>query len=554
MVIIGLCLGMGANAQQSGIVRTLERPSKPSVGIEGVTIRVLEYPNVIVSKKGGKFSFALEGKRPGAPFTVSRVQKKGFSLVDKQLKGRRFAYSPSVPLEIVMVSDAQLENDKKRIEDNAYDKAQKDFTKKLAALEKQLKEKSISEKEYRQKYEELSNNYNNYVQMIDKMAERYAMTDYSGMDEVSQKIQTCIEQADLEQADILIDSKGDFDKREQELLNKRQLKEKSEQLSQQLEEDIEKEFEDLARDYYNKFAIQAANYQNDSALYYLERMVHLDTTSVEMLMYTASFIDNHLLDYPGALGYYQRALIQAQEQYGEVSEEAGRVSEFIGLTYDHMGELDQSLQWHHKALDIYEKTEGLDNIDAALVYTHIGRIYTSQDSLEKALEYTLKGLDIRNRNITDMDNLDFSQSYNNLGVIYTNMGDYERAMECHMKALEQRERVLGPESNGTALSYLNIGALYYNLKEYDNALIYYQKALDAYQAAFGPTHPHAIMVLGYMASVYYAQNDLEKMLDYYRQALAACEQYYGLDHPNTQELRDAITKIEEMQKQQSSDD
>ena len=295
-MMIGLCLGMSASAQQSGIVRTLERPSKPSVGIEGVTIRVLEYPNVIVSKRGGKFSFALEGKRPGAPFTVSRVQKKGFSLVDKQLKGRRFAYSPSVPLEIVMVSDAQLENDKKRIEDNAYDKAQKDFTKKLGALEKQLKEKSISEKEYRQKYEELSNNYNNYVQMIEQMAERYAMTDYSGMDEVSQEIQSCIENADLEQADELITRKGSFDKREQELLDKIQLKEKSEQLSQQLEQDIEKELEDLVRDYYNKFSINTANYQNDSAAYYLERIVHFDTTDVYMLKYTAAFIDSYLAD------------------------------------------------------------------------------------------------------------------------------------------------------------------------------------------------------------------------------------------------------------------
>ena len=53
-----LCLTTGASAQmQSGIVRTLERPGKPSEHLAGVSIDVLEYPNVIVSKKGGKFSF-----------------------------------------------------------------------------------------------------------------------------------------------------------------------------------------------------------------------------------------------------------------------------------------------------------------------------------------------------------------------------------------------------------------------------------------------------------------------------------------------------------------
>ena len=550
-----LCLTTGASAQmQSGIVRTLERPGKPSEYLAGVSIDVLEYPNVIVSKKGGKFSFSIPGKRQGESFTVTRVQKKGYSLVDKQLKGRRFAYSSSVPLEIVMVSDTQLENDKKRIEDKAYDKAKKNYDQKVVALEKQLKQKTISEQEYRAKYEELNSNYNNYIQLIDQMAERYATTDYSGMDEMSQEIQACIENADLEQADELINRKGSFDKREQELLNKKQLKEKSEQLSQQLQEDIDKELEDLKRDYFSKYTIQASNYQNDSAAYYLERLVRLDTTDVRILQYAAVFFDSQMADYPQALTYYQRALIQVQRQYGVVSEEAGFITEFIGLTYDHMGDLDQSLGWHHKALDIYEQTEGLDNPDAALVYTHIGRIYISQDSIEKALEYTLKGLDIRNRTIQDKDNLDFSQSYNNLGVIYNRMGEYEKSMECHMKALEQRERVLGPNSDATALSYLNVGTLYISLKDYDNSLIYFQKARDAYQAAFGPAHPNTIMSLGYMARIYYAKNDLDNVLECYRQALAGCEQFYGPEHPNTHKYREAITTIEEMQKQQQSND
>ena len=550
-----LCLTTGASAQmQSGIVRTLERPDKPSEGITGVTINVLEYPNAIVTKKGGKFSFSIPGKRQGDSYTVSRVQKKGYSLVDKQLKGRRFAYSASVPLEIVMVSDTQLENDKKKIEDKAYAKAQKDYNQKVAVLEKQLSQKTISEREYRAKYEELNSNYNNYVQLIDQMAEHYATTDYKGMSDINREILACVENADLERADELINRKGNFDKREQELLDKMQLKEKSEQLSQQLQEDIDKEVEDLVRDYFSKYTIQASNYQNDSAAYYLERIVRLDTTNVYMLKYTASFIDSHFVDYQRALSYYQRALANAQKQYGDVSEEAGRISEFIGLTYDHMGDLDQSLEWHHKALDIYGQTEGLDNPDAALVYTHIGRIYISQDSIEKALEYTLKGLDIRNRTIQDKDNLDFSQSYNNLGVIYNRMGEYEKAMECHMKALEQRERVLGPNSDATALSYLNVGTLYISLKNYDNSLIYFQKAHDAYQAAFGPAHPYTIMTLSYMASVYHAKNDLEKMLECYRQALAGCEQFYGPEHPNTQQCREAIATLEEMQKQQQPDD
>ncbi|MBQ9554731.1 MAG: hypothetical protein IJV05_00745 [Muribaculaceae bacterium] len=75
---IMVCLGAGlcAAAQQHGVVRSLERPGHASVGIQGVTINVLEYPNAIVSKKDGKFTFSIEGKRQGDSYTVSRVQKK----------------------------------------------------------------------------------------------------------------------------------------------------------------------------------------------------------------------------------------------------------------------------------------------------------------------------------------------------------------------------------------------------------------------------------------------------------------------------------------------
>ena len=526
-MIACLCIGLSAAAQQQGVVRTLERPGKPSVGIEGVSVEVLEYPNVIVSKKGGKFSFAIPGKRQGDSYTVTRVQKKGYTLVDKQLKGRRFAYSSSVPVEIVMVADAQLENDKKRIEDKAYDKAKKDYDRKVSALEKQLQEKTISEREYRVKCEELSNNYNNYVQLIDQMAERYATTDYKGLDEVSRKTQEAIENADLKQADILINSKGDFNKREQELRDKLELKKKSEQLSQQLEEDINIELNSLKEDFASKAYICAADYRFDSVAYYLDRIIRLDTTDVYIISFTARFVDQYLADYPRALYYFQLALSQAQKQNGEVSESAGRMSEWIGLIYDHMGDYDKSLEWHKKAIDIYDQTEGLENPDVATVYTHIGRIYMNKKDYEKALEYTLRGLEIRDRTVSDKNDLYFGQSYNNLGVIYHGLGENDKALEYHKKALKIREQSMETNPDHAAISYFNIGGLYYDIDEYDSALVYLQKALNVYQTIYGLNHPMTYSVLNWIGATYGELGNNEKALESYQQALNSSDNYYG---------------------------
>ena len=528
-IIICLSAVAGMKAQkQEGIVRTLERPGKPSVGVQGVTINVLEYPNAIVSNKGGKFSFSIPGKHQGESFTLSRVQKKGYTLVDNQLKGRRMAYSFTVPVEIVIVPDQQLENDKKRIEDKAYDRARRDYEQRLSALEKQLTEKSISEREYREKYEELNDNYNNYIKLIDKMAEKYAMTDYKGLTPLNQEIQACIENAELERANEIINTKGDFDQREQELNNKRAVKEKSEQLAQQLEKDINIELLDLKQDYYNKYYIHALAYRNDSAAYYLERLVKLDTTDIEMIESTAHFIDQYLADYPKAIKYYMMALDYYKANYEEDCQEIGDISQKIGLLYDNNQEQDKALEWHHKALDVMKRSMDPKSPSVSMAYTLIGRAYITKKEYDKALEYTLTGLDMRERAALP-DTSDLAQSYNNLGVIYNCMNENDKALECHMKALHLREQAFGKDSGLAAFSHLNIGLLYAHGEDDDKALEHLDKAYQVYHKTLGIAHPYTMSVTSHIGTIYTKRGDYDKALTYLQEYTSGCKKYYGED-------------------------
>ena len=528
-ILVCMSIVLGTSAQkQEGIVRTPERPNKPSMGIQGVTINVLEYSNAIVSKKDGKFSFSIPGKRQGGSFTISRIQKKGYTLVDKQLKGRRFAYSASVPIDIVMVADQQLENDKKRIEDKAYDKAKKDYDQKVTALEKQLKEKSIGEREYREKYEELNSNYNNYIQLIDQMAERYATTDFKGLSEVNRQILECIENADLEHADELINSKGSFEKREQELKAKWEIVERTEKLNQKVQEDYHAELEDLINDYYNKYTINAAAYRNDSAAHYLERIVKLDTTRVEYVYTTAVFIDNYLADYPKALKYYLMTLDYINNHPDEVdATAAGEVSQRIGLLYDNWNQSDEALQWHHKALDAFLDAGESESPLLALAYTYIGRAYSHKSDFEKSLEYTLKGLDMRERAV-EKDSTALAQSYNNLGVIYTNLKDFDKALEYHIKALNLRQQALGEEDSQTAFSHMNIGMLCFNhLNAPEQALEHFNKAYQVYHPQYGIAYPLTQTILLYLGTIYAQQENYDKALEYFQEYAEGTKQYYG---------------------------
>ena len=530
VVLVFFASTFTARAQkQEGYVRTLEKANRPSQGIEGVSVNILEYPNTLVTKKGGKFSFAIPGKKQGDSFKVSRIQKKGFTLVDKHITGCKHSYSVTVPIEIVMVSDKQLAADKKMIEDKAYAKAKNTYEKRVADLERQLAEKTIDEQAYYAECERLSDDYDSYTQLISDMAERYAMTDYKGLSDLNRQILECIENAELERADSLINSKGDFDQREQELRAQMEFNEATAELLAKSQQDAEFKLNDLAQDYYNKHTIHADNYLNDSAAYYLIKRAALDTANLDWQRDAGYFIQNFLADYELAMKYYQRGLSQAIAQYGEHSDWVAWSCTDIGSIYFKQDDYSQAMEYFQKSLAICEDIFGTENPEVASCYSNIGKVHISQGNYAQALEYCQKALAIC-EHAYDTEHPDIAYAYNNISEVYYKQRNYDQALQYCQKALGIRERFLGTEHPDVAASYDNIGILYSILGNYDQALEYYQKALTIKERVFGTDHPEAAMTYKNIGVLFSRQGDFAKGIEYFEKSLAIKERIYGMEH------------------------
>lgn len=199
--VVALC---SLAQMQEGRVKTIGRPGKPGVPLGNVTIRWRGEVNSVVSGADGSFSVNMPGKKNGDPIVLQSVSKKGYELQDKSIIGRQQVFSSTVPIVITMVSNEQLQADKQRIEQNAYNKAEHNYKKKLAQLQEQVKSKKITAERYRQELTELEKKYQAYQSLISDMADRYARTDYDQLDSIDFKINVCIENGELEKADSLI--------------------------------------------------------------------------------------------------------------------------------------------------------------------------------------------------------------------------------------------------------------------------------------------------------------------------------------------------------------
>ena len=189
---------------QPGYVKTQGRPNKPGVPLANVTIRMKGLMNAVISGADGKFSVLFPGKKNGDAISLVSIRKNGYELIDSEMVGRSLVFNTNVPIEIVMVSSAELEANRKRISDNAYRKAEENFQRKLKQLEQQKAESEITLEKYRQEYQELIDRYEKYKDLIAGMADRYARTDYDHLDSIDREINICIEEGELEKADSLI--------------------------------------------------------------------------------------------------------------------------------------------------------------------------------------------------------------------------------------------------------------------------------------------------------------------------------------------------------------
>ena len=540
LVIIAVIIGIlqCAAQTQSGYVRTLGRPDKKGEPLSGVSIRVKGEHNTVLSNDDGNFSLLLTGKKNGDAYSLQQVVKSGYELNESGVIGRPYAFSDKIPLTIVMVSTAQLQAEKIRIENNAYQVAENNYKLRLASLEKQREEKSITAEEYRKEIQDLQDKFEKYQSLIGSLAEHYAHTDYDVLNETEREINLCIENGDLERADSLIHTlfnPVDVLKRNSESLARidRNIRQANE-IIRQANEDMAAVLKQQAKDaeyLFQLYTISLARFDKEKATRYIETRAQLDTTNVYWQLDAANFLRKYMADYPKAMSVYKKALHHAMEQSGDESQDVALCYICIAIVYEEQGDYDKALEYQIKSLQIKRKIFGEQDLSVAISLSNIGNIYGYIGNYKEALTYLEKAIDIE-ANILDDEHPALSTFYNNIAYIYNSQGKYEEALRYYLRSLSIRFSFFGKHHPDVASSYNNIGYVYGSQRNYEKALEYYQKSLSIYLSFFGEKHPDVARSYNNIGGIYDLQGNKEKALEYFRKALPIQQAVFGEQHPD----------------------
>lgn len=538
-------MGFAQTQTQQGYVKTRGRLDSngnliPGQGLKGAVVYIKGRNSVSVESDDGAFSFPV----PKTQFRVDSVRKKDYQLIDVDALFKTYIHS-SNPIYFVMETPEQQLQDQLIAER----KIRRSLTNQLHQREDEIEvlkeQQKITDEEYRQALQKLYEETEQNEQLVKDMVDRYSKIDYDQLSEFDQRISELILNGELTKADSLLRTKGDINERvsqyhKHEAVNTKEKKELSYRLEQLQQSEILaiQERDDLANDCYRKFEIFKMQHLNDSAAHYIELRACLDTTNVEWQNDAGQYSDNFMANYSKALFYYQLALRQALEQYGEQSEEVATIYNNIACVYDFQGDFNRGLEYHNKALTIRKIIFKEGHPSLAISYTNIGLSYYEQGDYDSALEYHIKAL--ANKSACSEDPMIIACCYNNIGMVYSSQGNHNKALDCFVNAISILKSVFGEEHSNVATCYNNIGYVYHDQGNYDKALEYYEKALIIRKDILGENHPDVAANYSNIGNVYIDQGNYEKAFEYDQKALSIVKTLFGENHPTVAEAYSRI--------------
>lgn len=510
---------------QSGMVKTLGRPAQKGVPLAGVTVRIAEAHNAVVSGKDGAFSLPMN-KKDGESFVIRQVQKAGYELNDRDLIGRKYAFSSTHPITIVMVSAKQLQAEKARIENNAYSVAEKNYKNKLAALEAQLKNGQIDAENYNGQIRSLQGDFERFQSLIDGLSEHYAHIDYDEMDENEKEIAQCIENGNFDKADSLIHQCFDvtdvlsrnlkaLDRIEQGIS---QAKDVIADTNRLMAEVLKRQAKD-AEYLYQLYTIALARFDNEKAGQYILTRAELDTTNVEWTVQAAKFIADYRSDYDEAMRCYDRAERYASKQPTWLS----TIYTNKGSIYLEQGKYVEAIKADSIALGLSLNLYGKKALLTLKLINNTAATLRKLGQLKQALVTwnTVYSIAIADK---DTDREFIATVCNNISTTCADLGLHSMALEFGHKALDAYKAK--GSVKGEALACCNIGGCYSCMGQYQEALDCFDRSEQLFKKLFGEDNPQVAWVLAKKGNLYSGLGDTKKAYQYNKRSLDIYKRFY----------------------------
>lgn len=531
---------------QKGFVKTKGRMVNgkhvPGQGLTGATVDIQGRNSYNVQNKDGSFSFPI----PSQTFMVKSVLKKDYQLIDVDALKKSYHYSKN-PLYLVMEKPERQEQDLLESERKIRRTLQQQLKNREDELDALKEEHKITLEEYQKSLKQLYATQKNNEKFISDVAKEYAQMDYDQMTELNRRIHDAISNGRLAEADSLIHTKGDMRSRIEKVKQEEQVEIEREKEIEEEKRKLEeakagtiKEKEDIAEDCVTLRKRFMLELKVDSAAYYVEQLINLDTTNIIYLGRAGNFYHDICL-YDKAEEYYNKALSICRQSFDDnVFMICGLQVNLadIYIEYKNYSKAEELIRDNIEIVNrfggkIQSKTDGEDVIDEYVCLFGLAGLYTTMKQYAKAESLYLKIIEMLQNGHFECDDegkqIKIAGTFWALGMNYYYENKFEKSDRSLLEAVKINRRLALRDTNHyeNLGSYLTMWALLKSYREeYEESESLYLEALDAYnKSTEGNNELNKAQIwwhLGYICHNTQRPNESEK---WYKDAISVYRRY-----------------------------
>jgi serine/threonine protein kinase/tetratricopeptide (TPR) repeat protein len=204
----------------------------------------------------------------------------------------------------------------------------------------------------------------------------------------------------------------------------------------------------------------------------------------------------------------------------------------LGATYWRLGDLDQAVRQHERALALWRQARGPDHRDTVHEMNDLALVYRAGGRLKEAIALHEDVLE-RDRAALGPDDPGTLSAMTNLALAYLDASRPADAITLAEAVLKVRRVTLGPDHDDTLTTAYILAQAYQNTGRVAESVPLFEATWKARRAALGPDNPATLWAQYRLATAYRDADRAAEAIPLLDEALARQRVVLGQDHPST---------------------
>ena len=227
--------------------------------------------------------------------------------------------------------------------------------------------------------------------------------------------------------------------------------------------------------------------------------------------------------------YYEQALDLLEKSSGLEDIKLAPILDCIGQCCRHLGNVNAAKISHERALKIKEQYYGKNHFELSITLTNLGAAYRLLGDFKNTAIFNARALNIAEHHF-GKNHIEIAFPLTQLGRIYRYFGKVQEAKACHERALKIKEKHYTKNHPEVANTLDQLASDYRELGDPKKAKILHERALSIYEDQYGKNNFKISWILDQLGKDYRNIGDLEKAKKIHTRCLKIKESHYNKDN------------------------